>query len=174
LLPFAEERNGVEMILWFLISTVLAALAPLFPNFSRTPAVRPAMLPAPYRSMKELPLSGRDRRFAADFPGSVHRLTDGAREYIIRRVDEPTRKLHPAEHCFRGSGYRIAPAAGQCEASGCKSCFTAESKSEAMKVCQQIFNEHGDRWSDVSSWYWSAWFGRSKGPWWAVTEIARQ
>ena len=119
--------------------------------------------------MRELSLTERDRRFAADFPGDVRRLSDGKVEYILSRVDAATRKLHPAEHCFRGAGYRIEPERMERN----HSCFAAV-KGERLKVCQQIFNAAGEHWSDVSSWYWHALLAQSQGPWWAVTEIRRE
>ncbi len=61
------------------------------------------------RPLTQLPLSGIEQRFAAQFPGQIGRFTDGERIVIVRVVQEPTRLLHPASDCFRGLGYRTDP-----------------------------------------------------------------
>lgn len=169
----AQANPGRPAVVVFVLCALTASLVPFVPA-TRTVQAERSRLPAPYDSMKELPLSDRDKRFTEDFPGVVCRLTGGHLEYILRRVDQPTRKLHPAEHCFRGSGYQVNPAPVERHGARFRSCFTAVSGAERLKVCQQIFDDHGGSWSDVSAWYWQAEFGRSKGPWWAVTEVARE
>src|SRR5262245_25920158 len=58
-------------------------------------------------ALKEMPLTRRELAFVEDFPGRVGRFSDGQREIIIRWIGAPTRRLHPAADCFRGSGYSI-------------------------------------------------------------------
>lgn len=74
------------------------------------------------KDLSELPLSSRERRWAADFPGSIRRFRrfpssvsgSGHRspnpdELLLRTVRVPTRKLHPISDCLRGAGYRVSP-----------------------------------------------------------------
>src|SRR5688500_6271051 len=61
------------------------------------------------RSLRVLPLSEIEQRFALSFPGRIGRFSDGQRELIVRWISTPTRKLHPAADCFKGSGYSVKP-----------------------------------------------------------------
>ena len=46
-------------------------------------------LPDSLASLTEIPLSARELRFSADFPGRIARLTDGRCDYIVRLVSQP-------------------------------------------------------------------------------------
>ena len=46
-----------------------------------------------------------DRRF----PGKVAHFRSGSTRYVFRFLAEPTRILHPAQHCYRASGYDTGP-----------------------------------------------------------------
>src|SRR5262245_8451285 len=90
----------------FLLSSVLLATAPLWSAPREREPVE-ALFPGwpstfEGRSLRELPLSEREERFGAGFPGRIARFTDGQRELIIRWVAAPTRQLHSAADCFRG------------------------------------------------------------------------
>jgi hypothetical protein len=120
------------------------------------------------RPLTKLTLSAREIAFVRDFPGSVGRFSDGDREIIIRWIDAPTRRLHPAADCFRGSGFSIAPMPLKKDAAGAAmSCFRASRDSEAVRVCELIRDDRGQSWPDVSAWYWSGLLGNSRGPWWS-------
>lgn len=158
----------------FLLAALAAALAPLFKstreNVSQFAAGFPGW-PSQYegRPLTELPLSSREQAFVRDFPGRIGRFSDGNREIIMRWVAEPTRRLHPASDCFRGSGYKITPLPLQRDAAGTPmGCFRASRHGEAMSVCEALRDDHGHTWSDASSWYWTTMFGGSEGPWWSV------
>jgi hypothetical protein len=47
--------------------------------------------------------------------------------------------------------------------------FEATRGTERILVRERIFTEAGASWTDVSSWYWSALWGSSPGPWFSVT-----
>ena len=104
----------------FLLAALAAALAPLFARTGDTAAAKdfPGW-PTHYegRALTELPLTQRELAFVHDFPGRVGRFSDGRREIIIRWVGAPTRRLHPAADCLRGSGYTITPMPGRTDAS---------------------------------------------------------
>lgn len=109
------------------------------------------------KPLQQLDLSEREQFFLQDFPGEIRRFTDGNREIIVRYVTEATRKLHPASDCFSAIGFQIKPLPLKIDENQQKwSCFTAIRNGENLKVCERIYTENGESWTDVSSWYWSA------------------
>ena len=127
------------------------------------------------RPLTELPLTGRDRRFADDFPGRIGRFTDGSHELIVRYTTRATRRLHPASDCLKAIGFSIDPLPARREHDGTTwGCFTARREHDALSVCEQIRDTNGRTWPDPSSWYWSALAGSSRGPWWSTTIVERQ
>jgi hypothetical protein len=98
----------------FALSGLLLATAPLWRSAGE-PAPVSAVFPGwpttfEGRALRELPLTEREERFGAGFPGRIARFTDGQRELIVRWVAAPTRQLHSTEDCFRGLGYGVSPA----------------------------------------------------------------
>jgi hypothetical protein len=120
--------------------------------------------------LRPLPLTERELRFGGDFPGQIGRFTDGRREVIIRWVTEATRKLHSASDCFEGIGFSVRPLPLHLDGNGSFwSSFLATRENERLLVRERIYTDTGERWTDVSSWYWAAARESSTGPWWAVT-----
>jgi hypothetical protein len=120
------------------------------------------------RTLVELPLTPREAAFTQDFPGRIGRFSDGQREIIIRWIGTPSRKLHSAADCFRGSGYTITPIAARKGSDGnTMSCFRATLHGVSMRVCEVIRDERGGSWSDVSAWYWDGMLRSSPPPWWS-------
>ena len=118
------------------------------------------------RALQPLELTEHEQYFMQDFPGETRRYTDGSREFIIRYLTEATRKLHPASDCLAAIGYEIKPLPLKIDAEKQKwSCFTADKGTESLKVCERIYTETGESWTDVSNWYWSALGGENKGYW---------
>src|SRR5262245_4519810 len=104
--------NARGEIAALLLAAAAAALAPLVTRSGGAVASAPFPgWPGHYegRALVELPLTAREAAFTQDFPGRVGRFSDGQREIIIRWLGAPTRKLHSAADCFRGSGYAITP-----------------------------------------------------------------
>ena len=155
----------------------LAAAAPLVPRASgarSADAVAPGEAAFAWprqfegRPLTELPLAGRDRRFADDFPGHVGRFTDGTRELILRFTTRATRRLHPASDCLAAIGFVIQPLpARRASDATTWGCFAARKPGEALTVCEQIRDAAGRTWPDPTSWYWPALSGGSAGPWWS-------
>lgn len=122
----------------------------------------------------ELELSPREAHFAKDFPGKVAKFSDGQRDFIVRWITKESRKLHPAADCMRGAGYSIQPLPIRKDAQGKQwGCASARRGTLQLRVCEQIEDQAGHSWSDVSAWFWAAFLRRSEGPWWSVTLIER-
>ena len=114
--------------------------------------------------------------FTRDFPGEFMEFSsmneaDAEEGYfsetqvLMRFVRTATRKLHPAEDCFRGAGYRITPTPLRADRNGRRwSGFIAEKSGRPVAVRQCVISvPDGDlaaaetsdvSWPDVSSWYW--------------------
>jgi len=154
-----------------LLAAAAAALAPLIERSNGAAASAPFRgWPTEYegRVLVELALTQKEAAFVQDFPGRVGRFTDGRREIVIRWVGAPTRKLHSAADCFRGSGYAITPVAARKASDGTTmSCFRATLRGASMTVCEVIRDERGGSWSDVSAWYWDGMLHSSAPPWWS-------
>jgi len=121
--------------------------------------------------LRPLALSPVEQRFADHFPGAIARLTDGRQTLVLRRVDAPTRMLHPATDCYRALGYRIEQARlVRDQEQRMWRCFVAERGSDPqLRVCERIVDAKGGAFTDSSAWYWAAVAGQSSGPWQAVT-----
>lgn len=154
----------------------VAALVPLAPLPQRAPTIHthlPAW-PAAFDGapLHEIPLTAREQEFGAGFPGKVARFTDGQREFILRAVAAPTRKLHPSADCFRALGYRLTAEPVLRDAQGRRwSQFLATKDSARLRIRERITDPAGREWTDVSSWFWSALGARSSGPWLATTVV---
>ena len=127
------------------------------------------------RKFRDLGLSERERFFLEDFPGQIGRFSDGNREIVIRRVTEATRKLHPASDCFEAVGYSTTPLPVKLDEAGKRwACFSAVKSDERLRVCERMEERSGrTAWTDVSSWYWSAW-GKGQSEWWAFTVAEKE
>jgi hypothetical protein len=158
----------------FLAACICAALAPAL---SSTQPDIGALRVDPHwpshfqgRMLTELPLSAREAAFVSGFPGAVARFTDGERDIVMRWVTQPTRRLHPAEDCYRGLGYSVSESRIVTDNSGTRwRCFDATRKQDGREVCEQLQDLEGRLWTDVSAWYWAALLERSRGPWLVTT-----
>jgi hypothetical protein len=154
-----------------LLAAAAAALAPFVTRSGGAVASAPFPVWSTHyegRTLVELPLTPREAAFMQDFPGRVGRFSDGQREIIIRWIGTPTRKLHSAADCFRGSGYAITPIAARKSSDGSTmGCFRATLHGASMTVCEVIRDERGRSWSDVSAWYWDGMLRSSAPPWWS-------
>jgi hypothetical protein len=162
-----------------LVAAAAAALAPLVAPPSGAASATEGNFPGwpshyEGHTLTELPLTQRELAFLRDFPGRVGRFSDGRREIIIRWVGAPTRRLHPAVDCFRGSGYGVTPLpVGKDAAGAAMGCFRASHGADVLTVCELIRDERGTSWPDVSAWYWNSILGASAAPWWSFV-VAEQ
>lgn len=159
----------------YIVACAVAALMPFFSAQTKSSGNSGAVLfpgwPAEFegKTLTPLPLTEREQRFNADFPGKIGRFTDGKRELIVRWVTEGTRKLHPASDCFQGLGYTVKPLAMHRDEKGSLwSSFAATKGNDRLRVYERIHSDSGEAWTDVSAWYWSA-LQHGEGSWWAIT-----
>lgn len=170
-------RRETVAVAAFAIAALAAAVAPLARGIGASGQQRNDEIPewpVQYegRALVEMPLSEREKAFLTGFPGRVGRFSDGQRELIIRRVDAPTRRLHPASDCLRGAGYGIKPAPATVDDAGkVRRCMHAVKGKSFVFVCEFIVDGSGRSWPDVTEWYWHAALGATKGPWWAYTTV---
>jgi hypothetical protein len=124
--------------------------------------------------LRPMALGDVEQRFAQRFPGAMARMTDGRRTMVMRRVDAPTRMLHPATDCYRALGFQVADERLVQDAQDRRwRCFSARRDGmPALSVCERIEDASGRAFTDTSAWYWSALLGDSTGPWQAVTVAA--
>ena len=157
----------------FAVCCFIAAIVPLLlAQPASSPAVGFPGWPAQFegKPLISLPLTALEKRFEENFPGRIGRFSDGEREIILRWVSQETRKLHPAIDCFKGSGYAVTPQPIEVDSSGTRwGSFRAVRSAEKISVRERIYDAAGNKWTDVSAWYWAAQWQKSSGPWWAVT-----
>lgn len=175
-------------LMFFILACSWAALVPLLAGPRGEVQGMGAVLPWPThwesRPLRLLPLTSQEMAFfgavPGSTPGSIARFTDGSMEILFRRVDRPTRKLHPSSDCLRALGYSIHPLRAESAAQGGTwSCFQAKRKDGSLRVREMVVAgngvpgadgfQPGESWTDVSSWYWNALWGKTQGPWTAIT-----
>jgi hypothetical protein len=161
--------NSGKLIL--IVSALLATVAPLVftdiqgksGEISHFPG-----WPSEYegKPLTQLELTDKEEVFLKGFPGKIGRFSDGSREMIIRWVEQPTRKLHPASDCFKGNGYYITHQPIRVNEFGVEmGCFTASKDFNRLTVCEYIEARDGKGWSDISAWYWGALLNESPQGW---------
>lgn len=161
----------------FLLTLALASAAPLLPRPASPRATQAAEFPGWPAQFDGVPLSrmapGReDVWFTRDFPGRVARFAAKDTQVVVRWVNSPTRRLHPASQCFAGAGYAISPAPMRKSADGAlMSCFVAHKGDHALRVCEQIRDSAGASWPDVSAWYWHAVMAPARSAWWSYVVV---
>lgn len=164
----------------FLLTLALASAAPLLPRPALPGAAGGAVFPGwptEFDGVKlERMAPGReDAWFTRDFPGKVARFAADGRQVVLRWVNAPTRRLHPASHCFAGAGYTIEPLPMAVGGDGSlMSCFSARKPGEALRVCEQLRGAGTESWPDISSWYWHAVAAPSGSSWWSYVLVERE
>jgi len=157
----------------------IAATAPLLPKAS-VPQAQGATFGGWPRTFDGEPLrplaaGPQDAWFARDFPGKVARFAAGGKQVVIRWVNAPTRRLHPAAHCFEGAGYQLSPLPMGRSANGAlMSCFSARKDGEALRICEQLRGTDEATWPDVSSWYWSALAAPAGSSFWSYVVVEHE
>lgn len=162
----------------FAMALCLALLAPLLPGSSlpQAPGAEFPGWPAKIDgvTLRPLPPGPQDEYFARDFPGKVARFAAGGKQVVVRWVSSPTRRLHPAAHCFTGAGYQIRPLPMGEIGAGRASCFSASRAGEVLRVCEMLSDGAGASWPDVSSWYWQAVAAPAGASWWSYVIVEHE
>jgi hypothetical protein len=163
----------------FVVLLALAAAAPLLPKPGLPRLSAAADFPGWPRTyegamLERMAPGAQDAWFARDFPGKVARFTARDRQVVVRWVNSPTRRLHPASQCFAGAGYAIEPLPMRKSADGAlMGCFTARKGAEALDVCEQLRDSTGGSWPDISAWYWHALAAPAGESWWSYVVVTR-
>jgi len=127
------------------------------------------------KPLQQLELSEREERFARDFPGRVAHFTDGEREFIIRWTVRSSRAIHSAWDCFHGLDYRLNFGPMWRDQQGHRwRTFEAVNSGETLRVLERIYDEAGNGWTDISSWYWAVLLRKTDGPWWIMTIVEKK
>lgn len=160
-------------IVW-LLACIGAALVPAFgpARMREAPPMAFPGWPASLDGMPldEQPLTSGEIRFLEEMPGRIGRFRSGDREIVLRWVVEATRNLHPSSDCYRAAGYTVEPrAAVRGDDGALWSSWRVEREGQALLVRERLYNSRGESWTDVPSWYWSAWRHPDAGPWWCAT-----
>lgn len=120
-------------------------------------------------NLKVVALTADDKAFAQAFPGLVEKFADGHKSILVRTVKCETRQLHSSSDCYKGMGFKVKALPILMHDGIRWSRFEASRLNERVQVSECIFDQSGDMWTDVSSWYWSALLGKTKGPWSFIT-----
>ncbi len=161
------------------LALTAAAVTPLLPRAPAPHVVTHSGFPGWPRefegvALEPVPASAQDSFFTRDFPGRVARFAAQDRQIVVRWVSAPTRRLHPAGHCFTGAGYAVEPRPMRRSKDGeLMSCFAARKHVETLHVCEQLRDSTGASSPDVSSWYWHAVIAPAGNSWWSYVVVER-
>ena len=128
----------LRRVIFWIACAAVAGLPVVTPTGNRTP--RPAAFPgwpATFEGCSLVPasLTDFDRSVAARFPGQIGRFHLDGRVVLLRWLAEPSRGLHPAADCFRGSGYQVRPLPVWAAPSGSRwGCLHAERGAERLRI----------------------------------------
>jgi hypothetical protein len=102
----------------------------------------------------------------------IEHFREGRREYTVRTIAEPSRRVHPAEECYRATGWQVRALPMRVD-SYRWGCFEAARAGERAEVCETFVDQSGRSWSDAGSWWWPALWARGGGPWRGITTVTR-
>ena len=168
----------------YLITCAVAGLVPFVHHSSAQPAHPVAgQLLNTFQgaSLSPVAMTEGEEKFYADFPGMTgYFAVDGrsGESVFLRYTEAPTRKLHPAENCYRANGYEtrfrdnVLASVPELSDEDLKwSEFTIVDKGRPFRVRQCVVSlSSGRAWADIPAWYWQTTFSSDDiGPWLAVT-----
>jgi len=73
----------------------------------------------------------------------VDHYRDGPHEYTVRTITEASRRVHPAEECYRATGWSVRALPMRIDAYRW-GCFEATRRGERVQVCE-TFVDHAGR-----------------------------
>jgi hypothetical protein len=122
--------------------------------------------------LSEQPLTAREMRFWAGFPGKVARFTDGKRQIILRWAGGRSDRFHLAARCYRAMGYHITQLPAALDANGNRWCvYRADGRHTSLRVRERILDNAGNAWTDEAAYRWDAFWRRTSAPWWGITIV---
>jgi exosortase/archaeosortase family protein len=121
----------------------------------------------------KIALSPVEENFYAHFPGSIAIYEGRDFKLIVREVTRATRKLHPASHCLRAEGFHIGDKTTITDDEENRwLTYTASRNGNEWNVRERITQKtDGKQWTEISAWYWHAFFHPKEGVWIAETTI---
>lgn len=134
-----------------------------------------ATMPTMYegKKLRPVPLAGNEAEFAKNFPGKIAVFQTDKQTIILRRVYQATRQLHPAADCYRASGFKITNLPRQKDHQGISwNVLLAQKSTKKLQIRERIYDDSGQNYTDVSQWYWAAFWGQTRGPWWSITTVS--
>ena len=158
----------------YIIASLIIAIIPYFRNEISMNQVE--HIPWPKTILDEeiiqTPLSEQDKIFLAYFPGKVARFKSTNKEYILRYVTRPSRKLHSSALCLSSNAAEISYLPLWKDSKGrLWSQFNAKWRGKKLLIKEIIIDKTQHSFTDASSWYWQAIFNKSEGPWLSITQI---
>lgn len=108
---------------------------------------------------------------SAGQPLQAIQVLESSPAHVLRKVNEPTRALHPASDCYRATGYQTRPENAVVREGHTWGCITASRGTESLRIEQCIWDDAGHSWSDPSQWYWATLLRQTEGPWWTETRV---
>ncbi len=162
----------------FLIICLCATVAPVLRGNEKHTTHSDAQFPGwseaiNLSEVNKEPLTEREKAFEKGFPGRIARFTKAHTDIVVRWLYRRSRKLHPANDCFRGMGYSITPMRPVRDETGHQwSRFKATKGKESVYVFERIYNSKGRSWSTVSEWNWYTLWKDAQPPWWCITIIS--
>lgn len=146
----------------------LSILSPLTSPESNSPADQKV-------SLSPQNLTSKEAKFYSNFPGYISKFHGPKEEFIFRTIYKPTRMVHSSLECFAGTGYTISDQGiVQDNHKRLWRQFKAKKDKTLFLVQEQIFDQHGNSWTDLSQWYWNCLFQKTFGPWHTVTIVKAQ
>lgn len=165
--------NGV-----FLLCCLIAAFTPFLSLYfaQQRSAVEFPGWPEQFegKSLQTLPLTAHEQGFLrSGFADPIARFTDGERELIVRWTPHASRTVRSAWDALQGQGYRFGAglAVWRDDQGNRWRMFEISRATQTWRMLEAITDESGQRWTDVSNWYWDALLGKTEGPWWVTTII---
>lgn len=178
--PPSQQQHGstspkLLAVSSMIIATLFVLLASLFSTKETTQPISVPPILTSYQGspVTRIPLSPSEENFYRSFPGSIAVYEGTEFKLIVRHVNRATRKLHPASHCMRSEGFWIGEKTVVTDGNDDRwLSYKIARNGETFWVRERITCTAKDQnWSEISAWYWHAFFHPGDGPWQAVTVI---
>ena len=166
----AKSSSGPQWFA-FTLACIVCAVAPLFLPAAQAGTMDEPAWPTTFggKPLTRVELQPYEQRYAAQFPGRMARFSDGSRQIMFQWLPTHSRSVHSASQCLQNVGYLVEHGPIIVDESGVRwSSCEARRGATAIRLRERIEDAHGGHWQDVSSWYWDATLGRSRGPYWVV------